>query len=263
MRRQQAKTLYVDVRSSDMALDGNALRITTDQRAPVSVPVTRVGRAVIHGIPGGLLEACLEIVGHGGTVHFETGSGKLAAVLRNVDPAGSDSATDLAQVIEAHGGLGPFHWWRDAQLRHAWSLVFRRGLRGDFVSARHKFALYLNYFAPEVAVHHELGRLDSKLHAWLQAEINDQGLHPIVRALAARGGDIVTVLRECLGLTSSWAYVRWRRQQLQPLTDGEQTRFFELHAANALPEQLQRHLRALASEYHTSWHRLRAPHFED
>ncbi|MFB4203571.1 hypothetical protein KBTX_03421 [wastewater metagenome] len=256
MRRDDAKTVYVDADSTEVRLDSGALRMDTPDSAPAYIPLSRVGRVVVRGSDRGLLEACLAIVARGGVVHFEGRDGGMRAIMQHANPAENRSARELAGIIEQHGGLGPFHWWQDAQRRHAWSVVFRRTLRGDFERGYDRLMTYLGVMVPGVPVEQERHRLDGKLHAWIQAELARQGLQPVVRALAEHGGDLLRTLHQCLSLTSCWAYVRWRREQPRHVTDRELTRFFELRTVAALPRQLDRHLRALAHEYHSSWNRI-------
>lgn len=257
MEARDAKAIYLDVSSAGMRLDGEAIRIQVPGQAEQFVPLRRVARAVIRGSDHAILDACLAIVARGGTVHFERGDGRMAAVLQHPDPADNRSAQELAGIIDQHDGLGPFYWWRDVQRRHAWSQVFRRTLKGDYQSGYKRLTLYLGFMAPGVPIHQECEQLEGMLQAWLQAELNRQGYHPIVRSLAGHGGDLIAVLRECLSLPNCWAYIRWRREQPEVISRQELIRFFELRTVSALPEQLNRHMRALAGEYNSSWNRIR------
>lgn len=258
MARSEGKTLYLDAAVAAMRLDGDALRIERPEAAVELVPLRRVGRAVVRGAREDLLRACLELVRRGGTVHFQTANGDPIAVLQNAHPEESDVARELAELIEAYDGLGPFEWWQEAQRRHAWSLVFRRGYPGDFESNRRRLRKYLATKVSDATAHEELARLDAHLRAWLQHEILRQGMQCVAHALGGKGADLMEVLWQCLSLTTTWAYVRWRREQQEAPGDRELVRFFELRAAVALPEQLGRHMRALAGEYHTSWRLLNA-----
>lgn len=251
-----AKTLYLDAASAAVSVDDNVLRVERPGSAPELLPLRRVGRAVVKGVDDGLLHACLEIVRRGGTVHFQTGRGDVAACLSSTRPEETNSAIELAQIIDAHDGLGPFEWWQEVQHRHAWSLVFRRGFPGDFKANRKRLLNYLSRSISGSVAKSESDWLDQQLYAWIQSELLRQGLQEVVRTLGGKGGDLTKVLWQCLSVTTTWAYVRWRRQQSGPPTDRELTRFFELRAAVALPEQFRRHLQALAGEYHTSWSRL-------
>ena len=94
------------------------------------------------------------------------------------------------------------------------------------------------------------------LRTWLQAELHRRGWEPVCHALSARGGRLERVLEECLYLPLLWRYASWRRQQPRDLTERERLVFLELQTATRVSEQLHRHLRALAGEYHGSWNRL-------
>lgn len=263
MADRMPKPLYVDVSRTAIRLDGPALRLSQAGRADRLVPVSRVSRAVVQGAEQGMLEALLELVHRGGAVHFQDGQGRVTAVLQPSRPSEADSARELAGIIEHHPGLGPFHWWRDAQRRHAWSLVFRRGCPGDPRGNRARLMRYLLSMCPGIPAEHEYGELHEQLHAWLQAELIRQGLQPVVGALAAQGADLTRELRDCLSLPLLWRYVRWRREQSETRERAELLRFFELQAATRLAGQLQRHIVALAAEYHASWTALRRADRED
>lgn len=249
----EQKALYIDARSTTMSVDGDALRVQTDKRAEKYVPLQRIGRAVVTGADEKLLQACLEIVRRGGTVHFETPGGRIDAVLHSAQPADTDSVRELASIIDRHEALGPYHWWRDAQRRHAWSLVFRRGTPGDFIANRSRLLKHLRTMTPTAPVQSECNMLDERLYAWLQSQLHVKGLYPLVNALAAKGENLARELWQCLSLPLTWRYVRWRRLQPIAQSNEEITRFLELSAAGHLSHQLERHIRALASEYHTSW----------
>ena len=79
----------------------------------------------------------------------------------------------------------------------------------------------------------------------------------MVGALAGKGENLPSVLLECLSLTTCWNFVCWRRHQPEQVHERELTRYIELRAAAPLPEQLHRHVHALAAEYGVLWTRLR------
>lgn len=257
------KPLYLDAAAASVRLDGRALRLSRPERADQLVPLSRVSRAVVRGVPGDMLGALLEIVRRGGSVHFQSASGDITAVLQAARPAQTDATRELTALIQHHPGIGPFRWWRDAQRRHAWSLVFRRGYPGDPEGNRRRLIRYLLRMCPGVPGDQEYAELAEQLHAWLQAELLRQGLQPVVGALAARGEDMTAVLRDCLSLPLAWQYVRWRREQPQAKDRAELLTFFELQACTRLAEQLSRHVLALAGEYHASWSALRLADAED
>ncbi len=247
----EAKTLYVNAERADIQVDGEGLRVLQPEQAVYRIPLHRVGRAVIRGGDSGLLAACLAIVARGGCVHFEGSDGTMNAVLQHPQPSSTRATRELAGAIQAHGGLGPFHWWCDAQQRHAWSLVFRRGPTGDFEQAHQRLQRYLANRAIGLPIDWEMAQLNGQLHAWLQAELDRQGFRPVLQAVASQGGDLTRILQECLALPLHWAYVRWRHQQPSQLEDRALIGFFELQSVAPLPNQLHRHLAALAHEYHT------------
>lgn len=256
MGARNTKAIYLDVSTAGVRPDGDAIRIQVQGQADQFVPLGRIDRAIVRGNDNAILDACLAIVARGGTVHFQGGDGRMAAVLQHAEPADNQSARELAGIIDQHDGLGPFHWWRDAQRRHAWSQVFRRTIQGDYQSGYKRLTSYLGLMAPGVPIHQECEQLEGLLQAWIQAELNRQGYHVIVRSLAGRGGDLIDVLRQCLSLPNCWAYVRWRRTQPNAISRCEIIRFFELRSVSALPEQLNRHMRALAGEYNSSSNRI-------
>uniref|UniRef100_UPI0025C6D429 hypothetical protein n=1 Tax=Aquisalimonas sp. TaxID=1872621 RepID=UPI0025C6D429 len=190
MSSELPKTLYLDTAVADVAVDGRALRVDVPGKASEFVPVRRVGRAVVRGSESGLLDACLEIVARGGTVHFESAGGRMLAVLQNATPAKTREAMELAAAIDASDGSAAYAWWRDSQRRHAWSLVFRRGFLGEFEGARRRFMKYLVRLAPGVPVEREWAYLEGRLLAWIQAEVNRQGLEPAILIMALKPGPL-------------------------------------------------------------------------
>lgn len=247
-----SRTLYVNARREvRLELEADSIRVSQPKRADTRIPLRRVRRAVITASDEGLLAVCLEIVRRGGTVHFQSGSGAMEAVLHQARPAANAMVRELADAITHSSGAGPFRWWREAQLLHAWSLAFRRRFRGDFTANRKRLLRYVRYFRPEVPAERESAFLREQLHAWLQAEIDRRGLQPVVETLSSKGCGLVEVLERCLEVRLLWRYVRWRRLQPRDLEHPALIRFFELTAAVTLPEQLQRHLDALSWEYMT------------
>lgn len=252
MSTPASRTLYVNARREvRLELEADSIRISRPQRADTRIPLRQVRRAVISAGDEGLLAVCLEIVRRGGTVHFQTAGGVMEAVLHQARPAASAEVRELTDVINHSSGAGPFRWWREAQLLHAWSLAFRRRFRGDFTANRKRLLRYVHHFRPDVAAERESAFLRELLHAWLQAEIDRRGLQPVVEALSSKGCGLAETLERCLEVRLLWRYVRWRRQQPRDLGQPALIRFFELTAVVTLPEQLQRHLDALAWEYHT------------
>jgi len=89
--------------------------------------------------------------------------------------------------------------------------------------------------------------------AWLQAEFDRTGLRPVLGAAAEYRVDITATMRDCLTLTTSWAYIKWRREQRGIMTDLDITRFFEVYALAHIPLQYTRHMTALAREFSMTW----------
>lgn len=249
MSEPEPVTLYIDADDAQVRVDGRALRIARSGNAAQWVPLSRIARASVTGSGDGLLRACLAIAANGGSIHFRQRDGSRMAVLQPAIPSETDAAQELADLVSHHDGLVPFQWWRDAQRRHAWSLIFRRGYAGDFEANKQRLLRYLRVYAPHVPTATECEVLTDQLHAWVQHELLRQGLQPVVRALSERGADLPTVLRDCLMLSLVWRYVTWRRQQPRGIERVELIRLFERHAAASLPSQFNRHIRALASEY--------------
>ncbi|EAR23045.1 hypothetical protein [Nitrococcus mobilis] len=255
MSTSSSRALYVNARREvRLELESDSIRVSRPQRADTRIPLRRVRRAVITASGEGLLAVCLEIVRRGGTVHFQTAGGAMEAVLHQARPTANAAVRELAAAIDCSSGAGAFRWWREVQLLHAWSLAFRRRFRGDFAANRKRLLRYLRQFRPDVPAERESALLRELLHAWLQAEIDQHGLQPVVEALSSKGCELVEVLERCLEVRLLWRYVRWRRQQAHELERPALVRFFELAAAVTLPEQLQRHLDALRWEYMTRAH---------
>lgn len=244
------RTLYVNARrGARLELEADSIRVSQPRRADVRIPLRRVQRAVITGYEEGLLAVCLEIVRCGGTVHFQSGGGVMEAVLHQARPESNTAMRELAVGISHSSGAGCFNWWRQAQLLHAWSLAFRRRFRGDFAANRKRLLRYLRHFRPDVPTERESVFLRELLHAWLQAEVDRRCLQAVVEALSSKGCGLVEVLERCLEVRLLWRYVRWRRLQPCEIEHAALIRFFELLCAVTLPEQLQRHIDALAWEY--------------
>lgn len=245
------KALYLDAEAVRVRLDHDALRIGRPRQADQLIPLRRVGRAVVENPGGELLKACLALVRQGGTVHFQGSDGITCAVLQQPLHDGPAWVHDLAELIEHESGCARFHWWQDVQHRHAWSLVFRRSFRGDFQANKARLMRYVEFFRPGVPAWREARWLEQQLTAWLQAEINANGVQPVVRVLAGRGCDLLAALQRCLSVPFLWRYVCWRRlQDGNGIARQNLAQFFELQAAAPLRDQLERHMRALVYEYH-------------
>ncbi|MBK1736265.1 hypothetical protein CKO15_13550 [Halorhodospira abdelmalekii] len=253
MSRLEPRTLYVDTEKVDVRCEGAALRIQRSGRAATYVPIVRISRVVIRGHSGeGLLGACLALAQAGAVIHFQTGHGQTRAWLQPAAEPQSHSVQELSDLID-HTGLGPYHWWRDAQRRHAWSVVFRQTPRGDFQSACKRMEKYLKKLSPMHWMPHEIEALGEDLRCWLQAELHRCGWHPVCRTLAGQGQRLEHELHRCLYIPLLWRFVRWRRQQPLALEERRRLEFQELQLASPMPRQLHLHLRALSNEYHVSW----------
>ena len=258
MSRLEPRTLYLNAERVGVRYEGAALCLHRPGKAAESIPLARISRAVVRGSAGeDLLQACLALGHAGAVVHFQDGNGQPTACLQPAQEPQSRPVQELTSLIEAHAGLGPYHWWRDAQRRHAWSLVFRRGPRGDFQGGCQRLEGYLRRLSPMHWIPHEIVALEGGLRSWLQAELHRSGWRPACRILAAQGEDLEGELRRFLYLPLLWRFVRWRRQQPLELTERRRTEFLELQLARPLPAQLHRHLRALTEEYYISWQRRR------
>lgn len=251
-RGGQRVSLYLDAAAVKVRLDDAALLVCRSGKADQRIPVSRVQRAVIRNVSEPLLEVCLALAASGGSVHFEDGQGRIWAVLQPSRPLEGKGVRDLAAIIAHSSGAGPFNEWRGVQLRHAVSLAFHRDLRGDIVAARRRLLRYLQHYRPEIEAEAEFGILSEQLRAWLQAQLYQRGLQPVVRELALKGCELATVLEQCLGVTLLWAYVRWRKEQGREVGRRRLLELLELQAAAPLSDQLQRHLAALAAEYQAS-----------
>lgn len=243
------KTLYLDARTAAVRPDGPALRISQPQQADRHIPLRRIDRAVIRGIDEPLFAACLAIVAQDGVVHVQDDAGRLVALLQPVRWQAPVWARELALQIEQASGLGHYHWWRDAQQRHAWSLVFRRGFRGGFDANRTRLLRYATRDAQGHLVRREARFLDHQLRAWLQGALQRAGLQPVTAALMDKGGDLTEALHRCLSVTLLWRYVRWRRQRHTPPGAADLIQLFELQAAAQLRDQFERHIAALGAEF--------------
>lgn len=252
MRLDAGSTLYLDADAIEARLDGAGLLVQPPGRAAQRIPLRRIQRAVIRNVAEPLLEACLALAAAGCSVHFESGQGRIEAVLLPARPAAGKEAQDLAAVIAQSSGVGPFNEWRAVQLRHAISLAFQQNFRGDIAAARRRLLNYLLHYRPAVAAEAEFQVVAEQLRAWLQAELYRRGFHPVIQELSLKGCDLIAVLEQCLGMTLLWAYVRWRRQQAGEVERRRLVELLELQAAAPLLDQLQRHLAALALEYRAS-----------
>ncbi|ABM61406.1 hypothetical protein [Halorhodospira halophila] len=258
MPRLEPRTLYLNAERIQVRYEGSALRLCRPGKAAEYVPLARVSRAVVRGSAGeGLLQACLALVEAGAVVHFQDGHGQPTACLQPAQEPQNRPVQELTSLIETQTGLVPYHWWRDAQRRHAWSLVFRRGPRGDFQSACRRLEDYLRKLSPLRWIPHEIAALGGGLQSWLQAELHRSGWRPACRALAAQGEDLEGELRRCLYIPLLLRFVRWRRHQPPELTERRRVEFLELQLARPVPSQLHRHLQALTEEYYVSWQRMR------
>ncbi|MDN5938420.1 MAG: CRISPR-associated endonuclease Cas1 [Salinisphaera sp.] len=242
------KPLYVMGGEASLRLDGKSLRVLHADKSDGRIPLRRVSGAIVQPREQDQLQACLAIVQQGGTVHFLDGAGRICAMLHQPAADGSRWARELAQCIEAHASALPWRVWQSNQQRHAWSLVFRRGFRGDFAANRTRLLRYLAFYRPELETARELQWLEEQLLAWLHAQIAVEGLYPVVRAAHTQGKQLVEALLPCLLIPLLWAYVRWRRSEPRAMV-AQRTDFFELQAAAPMHRQLQRHLHALAGEY--------------
>lgn len=243
------KTVYFDSRKARMKPDGDTLRVSRSRQSDFLIPLSRVERAVITHENADLLQACLAIVQRGGTVHFQDGAGNLCGILKQPRAEGSPWARDLAATIEHSSNHLAYQHWLDTQRRHGWSLVFRNNYRGDFEANRRSLVKYLLYFCPSLDIDDELGWLNQQLRGWLQAQLEYDGLQPVMRLLAARDIQLDHDLMPCLFIPLLWQYITWRRHRQNSLVH-ERVEFFELQARTRLLNQLQRHLQALESAYH-------------
>ncbi len=248
--RAPGKAVYIDARSVRVVLDGDAWRIRGLDKADQLVPLRRVDRAVVRNVDEGLMRALLALVEREGTVHFQDGRGTTFAVLQDTRPTSPRWVREWVSMIEEQSGCAPFHWWADVQQRHVWSRVFRRGRPGDYAANRALIVGYIQHYRPDVLVSHEVSELEQLLRAWLQADLNRQGLRPVVEVLRHKECDLVGVLHRCMMLTLLWKYACWRRQKTvaAALPCRDITAFFELQAVAGLRDQLERHISVLHEE---------------
>lgn len=246
---RRRKTLYLDARTAAVRPDGPALRISRPQQADQHIPLGRIDRAVVSGVGEPLFAACLAIVAQDGVVHLQDDAGRIVALLQPARSQAPAWARELALLIEQDSGLGHYHWWQDAQQRHAWSLVFRRGFRGGFDANRTRLLRYATRDAQGHAVRREAQFLDHQLKAWLQSALQRAGLQPVLAALMDKGGDLTDTLHRCLSVTLLWRYVRWRRQRAASPAAADLIELFELQAAAQLRDQFERHIAALGTEF--------------
>lgn len=264
MRRDEARrALYLDASAVAVRRDGPSLLVQRPGRASQRIPLRRIQRAVVRGVNEPLLDALLALAAAGSSVHFEDSQGYVHAVLQPARQAAGREARELAAIIAHSSGVGAFNVWREIQLRHAVSLAFREGFRGDIRAARLRLLRYLRYFQPGAAIEFEVKMLSEQLRGWLQAELSRQGFHPVIRELALKGCDVVDVLEQCLGVTLLWVYVRWRRQLSGTVERRDLIGLFELQAAGPLLDQLYRHLAALADEFQARQRRRRSLEWEE
>lgn len=249
----KARTLYLDARQVQARVDGRAMRLSQRERSDVLVPLERVERMVVEAADDGLVAACLGVIERGGVVHFMNATGEPLAIMQASRPNPSAGPRRLATHIRARQSAFPLDWWRNAQWRHAWSLVFRRSPVGSLLSACGRFKDYLALSNAGPIGAEEWSRLEGKIIAWLQAEFDRTGLYPVLGAAAEYRVDISAILRDCLTLPTAWAYIKWRREQRGLITDLDITRFFELHALAHIPLQYKRHMTALAGEFSMTW----------
>lgn len=242
------KTIYFDSRVAQIRPDGAALRVSRPQKSDFLIPLRRVDRAVVTHDEADLLQACLAIVQNGGTVHFQDSNGNLQGMLKQSRAEGSPWARELASAIEHSSSQLTYRHWLDTQRRHGWSLVFRNNYRGDFEANRQSLLKYLLHFQPGLNVTDELEWLEQQLWGWLQAQLEHDGLQPVLRVLAARAVQLDRDLVACLLIPLLWQYVCWRRHRQSSLVH-ERVQFFELQARTRLHNQLQRHLQALEAAY--------------
>lgn len=245
------KPLYLMAANASMQLDADSLLIHQTGKSDHRIPLERIGRAVIKHQIDDQLQACLAIIRQGGTVHFTDANGHICAMLQQPHADGTSWARELARSIEMHPNNAPFSSWRTIQQQHAYSLVFRHAYCGDFASNRARLLRYLNFFRPQLNIQHETQWLQEQLLAWLQAAIATEGLFPVVRALHTQGVRLIDTLQPCLFIPLLWAYVRWRRQKPTALV-ANRTAFFELQAAAPMQKQFNRHIQALAYQYHSA-----------
>ncbi|MFA7667759.1 MAG: hypothetical protein WCX93_00230 [Burkholderiaceae bacterium] len=202
-----------------------------------------------------LLQACLEIVRRGGVVHIQDGRGALQAVLHQPERDGVHWARELANRIEHSRDYWRFQEWRRYQEYHAWSLVFRQGICGDFQSHQKRLMSYLVHFLPELDTKNELHWLRAQILAWMQATIDTEGLQPLARTLRNKYESLETALLPALIIPLLWAYVRWRRMT-PDASYKDRTHFFELKSASTLHAQFESHIEALRYTYqHVGWDR--------
>lgn len=253
----EPRTLWVDTDRFALYREGPSLLLEASGRAPTRVPLSRVSRAVIQGHhhSAGVLDACLALAASGAVVHFPGTAERPSIRLQPEQAPTNDVAAEVADLISQQSGLGPFNWWADCQRRHAWSLVFARSFQGDFAAARTRLHQYLQRIGPGHYFAHEVDALEMNLRQWLAAELHRSGWISVAQILSARGARMEQVLHECLYIPLLWRFTGWRRQQAYALPGRERVRFFELETVGRLSEQLHRHLRALAREYHVSWRR--------
>jgi len=250
----EPRTLWVDTDHYALYREGPSLVVQAPGRAPKRIPLARVARAVIEGTghSADMLDACLSLAAAGAVVHFPHSATGPSLRLQPEHAPTNMHADELAAAIADRSGLGPFEWWADCQRRHACSLVFRHGPPGDFAAARARLYRYIERIGPAGHAPDETDWLNNRLREWLGAELHRCGWQPVVHALAARGARIEPVLRDCLFLHLLWRFASWRRQQPADLPRRELVRFFEWQSLRRMPDQLQRHLQALAWAYHTS-----------
>jgi len=265
-RASELRTLWVNTDRYTLSREGRSLVVQAPERSATRIPLARVGRAVIRGQghSDGVLDACRALATAGAVVHFAQSGNDPALRLQTERAPANGPAAELAAMIHDRRGLAAFHWWADCQRRHAWSLVFRSGFRGDFAAARTRLRQYLARTGPDNYFPDELDTLEADLQQWLSAEIHRTGWEPVADALGARGVRLENVLHECLCLPLLWRFACWRRQQATAVPERERLRFFELDSVGRLAEQLHRHLRALACEYHARRSRdLATPELDD
>lgn len=242
------KTVYLNTQNATLRPDGEALRVLRPSKSDSLIPLRRIERAIVEHTQPDLLAGCLAIVGNGGTVHFTDAAGNLCGILQQPWADGTRWARSMARIIEHTHGNTPYRSWLKDQRRHAWSLVFRCGYRGDFEANRKRLVRYLLFFRPQMDATGELEWLEQQLWAWLQARLNRDGLQPIVRALEAKGEHLAGDLAPCLFIPLLWMFVRWRRHQATAVVS-QRTQFFELQGRTRLSNQLQRHIHAMDTAY--------------
>ncbi|BAU58768.1 hypothetical protein HH1059_20610 [Halorhodospira halochloris] len=257
MSHAEPRTIYINADRVNVRHEDSALRVNRPGKAATYIPIVRIGRAVIRGCGGEeLLGACLALARAGVVIHFQDGNGQQSAWLQPSGEPKNQPAQELAALIGEHTALGPYHWWRDAQRRHCWSMVFRHSPKGDFHSGCKRLEKYLRKLSPLHWIDHEIEALSRDLRSWLQAEIHRRGWNSVCRVLAAQGEDLESELYRCLYIPLLWRFVRWRRQQSLEISEYKRLEFVELQLANPIPRQLYRHLHALTEEYYVSWHKM-------